>query len=117
MLKKTLTYTDFNGEEQTETIMFHLSKEELIDLELSFDGGLDAEIKKAVDTKDNKGIMRMFTMLLINAYGEKSEDGRYFVKSEDSKHLFKSSAAYQALYFELISDTDSAIAFFKGVIG
>ena len=82
MLKKTITYTDYNGVERKEDFYFNLTKAELMEMEMSTAGGLAETIQKIVDTKDAPSIIKIFKDLVLKAYGEKSADGKRFIKSK-----------------------------------
>lgn len=116
MLKKSITFTDFNGEKVTEDHYFHLSKADLVELEMSKQGGLAAWIQRVVESEDGNAIMREFKHLILSAYGKRSEDGRRFVKNEALRDEFVSSEAYSELFMELITDADAAGKFVNGII-
>lgn len=116
MLKKTITYTDFNGEEVSEDFFFHLSKAELIELEMSQEGGLSAWLQKVVAAEDGKSIIAEFKKIILGAYGQKSTDGRRFIKNQDLRDEFESSEAYSVLFVELVTDAEAAAVFVNGVI-
>lgn len=116
MLKKPITYEDFNGEEVTEDFFFHLSKAELIKLEMSQEGGLSDWLAKVVAAEDGKSIIEEFEKIILSAYGKRSEDGRRFIKNEELREEFKSSEAYSVLFVELVTDVEAAAAFVNGVI-
>lgn len=116
MLKKTITYENFNGETVSEDFFFHLSKAELVELELSHDGGLSEALKRIVAAEDGKGIVAEFKNIIIGAYGIKSDDGRRFIKNQQIREEFESTEAYSALFMELVTNTDAAIDFINGVI-
>lgn len=116
MLKKTITYTDFNGEEVSEDFFFHLSKAELIELEMSQEGGLSSWLQKVVAAEDGKSIMEQFKMIILTAYGQKSVDGRRFIKNQDLRDEFASTEAYSVLFVELVTDADAAAVFVNSVI-
>lgn len=116
MLKKTIEYEDFNGKKVTEDFFFHLSKAELVELELSHEGGLSASLQRIVDAEDGKGIVQEFKNIILKAYGKRSDDGRLFVKNQQVREEFESTEAYSALFMELVTDTDAAIEFINGVI-
>ena len=116
MLKKTITYTDFNDEEATEDYYFHLSKAEIVKLELSEKDGLSEKLQKIIDSKDGKGIVAEFENIILTAYGKRSEDGRRFIKNQELRDEFASSEAYSTLLFELVTDTDAAVEFVNGII-
>lgn len=116
MLKKTITYTDFNGEEVKEDFFFHLSKAELVELEMSHDGGLSAAMQRIVDTDDRAAIIQEFKKIILLSYGKKSSDGRRFIKNAAMREEFESTEAYSTLFMELVTVTDSAIEFMNGII-
>lgn len=116
MLKKTITYEDFNGVERKEDFYFNLSKAEIMEMQFGTVGGLDAMLKKIIDAKDVKSIMDTFKMLILKAYGIKSDDGRRFIKSEEISKEFEQTEAYSILYMELASDDNAAAEFVNGII-
>lgn len=116
MIKKTITYKDFNGNENTDTFYFNLSEAELSMMEVRFKGGLSNYIKEAVDAGDNAKLISLFNDVLLEAYGIKSEDGKKFVKSEAIKEDFKSSAAFSKIFMSVCTDEKEADAFIKGII-
>ncbi len=116
MLKKTITYEDFNGETVSEDFFFHLSKAELVELELSHDGGLSASLKRIVDAEDGKAIVAEFKNSILSSYGKRSDDGKRFIKNQALRDEFESTEAYSSLFMELVMDTDAAIEFINGII-
>lgn len=116
MLKKTITYTDFNGDEVSEDFFFHLSKAELVELELSRQGGLEATIKRIAAAEDGKEIIAEFKNIILTSYGRRSDDGRRFVKNQALRDEFESTEAYSTLFMELVTDADKAAEFVRGVI-
>lgn len=116
MLNKTITYTDYNGEERTETFNFNLSKAEVAEMELGVDGGLTAFLGKMVSTKNVPEIAKFFKTFILKSYGEKSADGRRMIKSEKMAEEFTQTEAYSELFMELIQDPDKMAAFFNGVV-
>ena len=116
MLKKTITYKDFNGETVSEDFFFHLTQAELVELEVSHKDGLMGALQRIMDTNDTDSLVKEFKNIILNAYGKKSADGRRFTKTQELRDEFKSSLAYSALFMELITDTDVAIVFINGII-
>ena len=116
MLKKTITYTDYNGQERTEDFYFNLSKSELMELEMSTSGGLAEMIKKIVAAQDAPAIISIFKKLVLQAYGEKSPDGKRFIKSEELSTAFSQTEAYSTLFMELATDADAASKFVNGIV-
>ena len=117
MLKKTFTYTDYNGVERTEDHYFNLSKAELMEMELSTTGGLAEMINKIVQTQDAPAIIKVFKDLILKAYGERSADGKRFEKKNGSlAEAFAETEAYSQLFMELATDADAAAKFVNGII-
>lgn len=116
MLKKTIPYTDYNGVERTEDFYFNLTKAEVMEMELGTEGGFAEMIKKIVAAQDSPSIVKVFKELILKAYGEKSPDGRRFIKSKELSEAFSQTEAYSELYMELSSDADAAAAFINGVM-
>lgn len=116
MLKKRITYTDYNGEERTEDFYFNLSKAEIIEMEMGVTGGLTELIKKVMATKDVPSVMKIFKDLILKAYGEKSADGKRFMKSEELSREFSQTEAYSILFIELATNADEAAKFVNGII-
>lgn len=116
MLKKTVTYEDFNGEEVTEDLFFHLSQAELIELEMSHRGGLTEALKRIIAAEDGKAIIAEFKNIILGSYGKKSDDGRRFIKNNEIREEFESSEAYSTLFMELVTDTEAAILFINGIV-
>ncbi len=116
MLKKTITYTDYNGVERTEDFYFNLSKAELMEMELTTTGGLGETIKQIVKAQDNASIVKIFKDLVLKAHGVKSPDGKRFVKSDEIRDSFEQSEAYSILFMELATDAEAAANFVNGII-
>lgn len=116
MLKKTIKYTDFNGEEREEDFYFNFTKAELAEMELSTTGGIKAKVDKIVKEKDQKTLIQMFKDIVLKAYGEKSSDGRRFIKNDEIRNGFEQTEAYSILFMELATDSEAAANFFNGII-
>lgn len=116
MLKKSITYTDFNGEEVTEDFFFNLTKAELIEIEMGHEGGLSESLKKIIATEDGAKIISEFKSIILKAYGERSVDGKRFVKSQHARDQFESTEAYSVLFVELVTDPDAAAEFVRAIM-
>lgn len=116
MLKKTITYTDYNGNERTEDFYFNLTKAEIMEMEMSTTGGLAEMITRIVAAQDQPAIIKIFKDLVLKAYGEKSADGKRFVKSEEIASGFSQTEAYSILFMELATDADAAAKFVNGIV-
>ena len=116
MLKKTINYTDYNGAQRTEDFYFNLTKAEIMEMELSTTGGLAGMIERVVASQDAPAIIKIFKELVLKAYGEKSPDGKRFMKSEELSTAFSQTEAYSILFMELATDSDAAAKFVNGII-
>ena len=116
MLKKTVTYVDYNGVERTEDFYFNLSKAEVAEMELSVEGGFSKMLEEIVKSNDNVRIIELFKDMVLKAYGEKSADGRRFVKSKELSEAFSQTEAYSEIFMELALDEKAAAAFVNGIM-
>jgi len=120
MITKVIKYTDYNGVEREEKFLFNLSKAELMEMEMGTTGGLTETIQKIVETQDTPSIIKIFKDLILKAYGEKSLDGKRFIKVDDNGHplsvAFSQTEAYSSLFMELATDSKAATDFIKGII-
>lgn len=115
MFKKTVTYTDYNDVERTETFFFNLTQAEVLEMELSTTGGLSAMIQGVIDAKDTPQLIKIFKELVLKAYGEKSPDGRRFIKSPEITEAFAQTEAYSDIFMELATNDKAATAFVHGI--
>lgn len=116
MLKKTITFTDFNGEEVTEDHYFHLSQAELVELEMSQKGGMSESLRQIIAAEDGGAIISEFKSIILKAYGKKSDDGRRFIKNQQLREEFESSEAYSTLFMEIVTDPEKATEFVNGIM-
>lgn len=120
MLKKTITYTDYNGVERREDFWFNLSKAELMEMELGVTGGLAEYMRRIVSAQDQPSLIKIFKDIILKSYGEKSADGKRFVKIDEHgiplSLGFSQTEAYSILFMELSTDDEAAAAFINGIV-
>ena len=116
MFKKTVKYTDYNGVEREEDFYFDLNSAEITEMELSQEGGMSNLIKKITDAKDMPSLIKLFKELILKSYGEKTPDGRFFVKDEETAKRFQFSPAYSIIFMELATDENKATEFINSII-
>lgn len=116
MIKKTITFTDYNGTERTEDFYFNLTKAEVMEMEMSVKGGLAEMIQRVIAAQDQPAIIKIFRDLITRAYGVKSPDGRKFMKSAELTEDFVQTEAFSELYMELATNADAAAAFVNGIV-
>ena len=116
MLKKTMTYTDYNGTERTEDFYFNLSKAELMEMELSVNGGLAEMLQNIVNAQDSPAIVKTFKEIILKAYGRKTPDGRGFEKSEELSRAFSQTEAYSDLFMLLATNAEEAAKFVNAIV-
>lgn len=116
MLKKTINYVDYNGNERNEDFYFNLSKAELLEMETSVAGGFAGLIQSIINTQDTPSLIKIFKDLILKAYGRKSPDGKRFEKSEELSTEFTQTEAYSNLFMELALNAEAASVFINGVI-
>ena len=116
MVKKTITYVDFNGNKRTEDFYFNLTKAECLEMELSVNGGLSTLMQRLIDSDDIANAIKIVKDILFRSYGEKSLDGKYFNKSQELSEKFSHTRAYSLLYTELVTDPKAAAEFMNAVV-
>ncbi len=116
MLKKTITYTDYDGLERTEEFRFNLTKAELMDMELTTVGTFSKLMQKIIDEKDMARLAKYFKELILKSYGVKSDDGKRFIKSPELSEAFSQTEAYSELYMELLINSEYAVKFIQQVM-
>lgn len=116
MLKKTIEYVDYNGNERKEDHYFNYTEAEITEMELTTVGGLSEMIKNIIDAQDGPSIMKLFKKVILGSYGVKSPDGKQFIKSEELSKKFSQTEAYTKLFMELITDAKAAADFVNGIV-
>ena len=120
MLKKTITYNDYNDVERTEDFYFNLTKAEIMEMEMTTTGGLAEMIQNIVKAQDAPAIIKIFKDLILKAYGEKSLDGKRFMKIDENGHplstKFAQTEAFSILFMELATDANAGAAFVNGIM-
>lgn len=116
MLKKTITYTDYNGTERTEDHWFNINQAEALEMEMSHNGGLTVLLERIVQEKDSSKIIGFFKDFIHRSYGVKSDDGKRFIKSAQALEEFTQTEAYVQLYMELAFDAKAAAEFVNAVL-
>lgn len=116
MIKKTITYVDYNDVERTEEFYFNLTEAELVDMEMSVEGGMQNRINKIIKSQDTKQIIEVFKGLLLKSYGEKSDDGKRLIKNKEIVEAFTQTEAYSILFMTLATDDKEASEFINGIL-
>lgn len=116
MYKKTMTYTDYDGNTRTDDFYFNLTKAELVEMEMSVSGGMQQMLERVMKDHDGKRIMETIKDLILRSYGEKSTDGKRFVKTAEMRDTFVQTEAYSDLFMELVTDAEKAAEFVNGIV-
>lgn len=120
MIKKTIEYTNYNGEKVKEDLYFNLSKAEIMEYELGFAGGMSKHLTEIIEAENVTELVALFKNLLLLSYGIKSSDGRTFLKKDiDGRPLsigFSQTEAYSELFMELATNSDLASEFVNGIM-
>lgn len=116
MLKKTITYTDYDGNERKEDFYFNLNKAEIMEMEMSTSGGMAEMLQKIVDSQDAPAIIKAFKDLVLKSYGQKSPDGKRFIKNATLREEFEQTEAYSQIFMELATNAEEAAKFVNGII-
>lgn len=116
MLKKSIKYKDYNGVEHTEDFYFNLSKAELTEMELSTTGGYGEMLQGIIEAEEHTKLVPIIKDIIFKSYGEKSEDGKRFIKSPELSLAFSQTEAYSELFMEIATDAEASAAFVNGII-
>ena len=116
MLKKTITYSGIDGREYTEDFLFALTKADLMEMEVSTPGGMQEYIQRISQTQDIHAVLDLFKDLIAKSYGQKSPDGKRFIRSKALTEEFMQTEAYDKLLMEIFSDENAAAAFVSGIL-
>lgn len=116
MLKKTIEYKDYDGNTRKEDFYFNLTQAEVTEMELSVEGGLVEMINRIVAAQNGKQIIDTFKNIILKSYGEKSPDGRRFIKNQEVRDNFAQTEAYSKLFMELATDAKAASDFINGIV-
>lgn len=116
MLKKTMKWTDYDGNPREEDFYFNLTKAELMEMTLSISGGLDKYIERITKTQDTAKLIELFKEIIIKSFGVKSDDGKRFIKKPELVEEFTQTEAYSDLFTTLATDDKEAAAFINGIM-
>ena len=116
MIKWPITYTDYNGETHTEDFYFNLSKAEVMEMNLQHNGTYRQYLERIVEQRDGAKMAEIFRNIILLSYGEKTPDGKRFVKSHELSEAFHQTEAYSELYMQLLTDETAAPKFIEGVM-
>lgn len=116
MYTKRMPYTDYNGEKREEDFRFNFTKAELVEMEMTAEGGLQNMIQQIIDAKDRAKLIKIFKKLILDSYGVKSPDGKRFIKNEELKEEFSQTEAYSELFILLSSNDEEAAKFINGIM-
>lgn len=116
MIKETITYKDYNGVERKEDFYFNLTKAEIMEMEMSTQGGLAEMIQRIVAAQDQPAIIKIFKDLIVKAYGVKSPDGKRFIKNSEVVEEFVQTEAFSQMFMKLATDADAAAKFVNGIV-
>lgn len=116
MIKKNISFTDYNGNQRSEDFYFNLTKAEIAEMELSTVGGLTQMLRGMIAAQDMPAIVKFVKELILKSYGKKSPDGKRFIKSEELSEEFMQTEAYSQLFMELATDADATAKFVNGIL-
>lgn len=115
MQKITVTYENFDGENVTEDLYFHLNIKELQEME-NWDPSLTERIAKLTKTEDGKDAFNLMRDIIETAYGERSSDGKRFLKSPEIRNMFTEGLAYDEVIIQFLDGTTDLGKFIEGLL-
>lgn len=115
MFKKTITYTDYNGNERKEDHYFNLTKAEMIEYDSEYPEGVIEYLTRLVNLQDKGKLIKAFKDLILRSYGEKLDNGK-FVKSQEIRDAFMATEAYSELFLEVLSSEENMANFVNAIV-
>lgn len=116
MITREITYTDYNGDEQTEKYYFDLTIPEMLELSFSSAGDIQSTLERLSNSRKVGEIFNIIQTLIFKSVGVKSDDGKRFVKNEEVLNDFKQSRGYEAFLMKMMQDTKYASKFIEQLI-
>lgn len=119
MLKKTITYEDYNGEQRTRDFYFHMNQVEFAKLNGEVPGGLEKRINEIIEDKDNDAMLRMIDLLVTRSYGKFDEDDEFTKVDRNGRPLYEKFVnidAYDKLIIELVTGENNIVNFLKAIL-
>lgn len=116
MYSRKVKYEDYDGNQREVECYFNLNKAEVLELQMSWDGGLEKVLKRIIEEHDQKRMIEMFKMIMLKSYGQKSIDGNRFIKNEQLTEEFTQTEAYSELFMLFATDADAASEFVNGIL-
>lgn len=115
MFKHSVEYVDFNGSDRKEDLYFHLSLPEVTRLEAEIGMGLEDYIKGLTTNQELNTLLAFLERMLLSSYGQKTSDGKSFIKSQVIREAFEYSQAYAEIFEQVLSNPDLARKFGENV--
>lgn len=115
MYKRTITFQDYDGNERKEDFYFNFTKAEIVEMQYSEVGGLQKYISNIIAADDKPRLITLFKDLVLKAYGQKSADGRRFIKTQELRDEFAQTEAYSILFMDLATNDKAAQDFVNGI--
>lgn len=121
MYKVDVPFEDFNGNMQTETLYFHLTKtrlsknltlgDELDDIQAMLQGE-----PRQLNPDEIRKIVHLVERIMELSYGIRSEDGKRFDQRPALWEEFQQTAVYDAFLYSLFENPNNATQFILGVM-
>lgn len=116
MYELPIKYTDYNGIDREEIFMFNMTEAEIQEMNLSVNGGMAALMVQIANTRDTATLVKIFKDMILKAYGQKSTDGKRFIKTPELRDAFEQCPAYSELFMQLSTDNVAAAKFLKSIL-
>lgn len=116
MLKKEVSYIDYDGNRRQETLYFNMNKAEIAAMQVKMDGKYIGHLKDLVANNKIESLFDFFRGLVLDSYGKKSEDGRRFVKNAQLREEFEQSIPFSDILIDLLTDGDKMSNFTRNIL-
>lgn len=119
MIRKTLTYLDYEGQEHTKDFYFSLNQTEFALMNNRLPGGFDAYLKRIQEDHNEEKLLELLIMFIEEGYGIRESDDDFVKEDEQGRKLgkrFKCTEACDNLITELFEKENNIGAFLTGML-
>ena len=122
MIKRTITYKDFDGNPVEEDYCFHMMEADFVDLDFKYEefGGLRGyltdlvkEIQEKGDRAPKRPMYEFLKEMVRVSVGKRV--GNRFDRSQEVKDRFFQTGAYSAFLIEMLNDPSGIPTFIDGI--
>lgn len=119
MIRKTLTYKDYEGVEHTKDFYFSLNQTEFALMNNKMPGGFEAYLKRIQEDHNEEKLLEMLVWFIEEGYGIRMGDDDFIKEDEVGRKLgkrFRCTEACDNLITELLEKENNIGTFLIGML-